>query len=323
MLLSEGSAANKRKLRRLLKDLWVNVTGPTWVRVPESLQIDTQNYCNLRCEYCNVKQNGSFKIPRGRMPTDMIKYIIRYWGRFREMRVIAPFVNGEPMLDTRLPDIFDYTQTHSYAYNLVDTNGTVYENRWLLVHPNLKIVRFTISANTFETYKQVHGVALFHKALATVEWFRKHRFPQQQIRFNYIVTKHNMDEIEGFIRRFKGFLITVFPLHRMPGIQLDSEQALGMWREPRPITVFSDGTREVNVLRKWKTCQGMSFAVMWNGLILHCTDAPPKYNYGHVYDVDMLEAWHRRNKARVTNPACQACNAKRSDWKQVLQKWLK
>lgn len=317
----------KRKLEEL---------NPTWVRAPESLQIDTLNYCSCACEYCNVRQGGSFDIPRGRMETDMIKYIIQYWGRFKEMKIIAPFVNGEPMLDDRLPMICGYTRQHSNAYNLIDTNGTPYANRRFLIDNNLRVVRFTISANTPETYEIVHGRNLFRKAIKTFEWFRDHRLPNQNIVVHFIVTKNNEHEIDEWIQRFEGFLRKVFPLHRMPGIQLDSEQSLGskrewiqspedsleQWKKTRPLFIYPDGRRERHVIPKYQTCQGMSFAVMWDGTILHCTDAPPRYNYGHVYEVDMLEAWHERNRARINNPACIACNAKRPDWDEVLRRYV-
>lgn len=326
----------ERKLRRYAKGVLQSWRGPTWVRVPESLQIDTHNYCSCRCEYCNVKEGGSFNIPRGRMPTEMIRYIIDYWGKFKEMKLIAPFVNGEPMLDKRLFDICDYTMKHSYAYNLIDTNGTPYENRHLLLHQNLKIVRFTISANTPETYKKVHGVPLFHKAIKTFEWFNKNRLPNQNIVLHFIVTRNNEHEIDEWTERFDGFLRTIFPLHRMEGIQLDSEESLGNktewvqtasqsmeeWKKTRPLMIYPDGKKQKDVIPRYKTCQGMSYAVMWDGTIMHCTDAPPKYNYGHVYEKDMLEAWHERNKARITNPVCIACNAKRPDWKEILRKYM-
>jgi len=321
-------------MRRHANDL-IEGLKPTWVRGPESLQIDTINYCTCKCEYCNVREGGPFNIPRGVMSTEMVEYIIRYWGKFREMRIIAPFMNGEPLLDKRMPQLFDLTQKCSYAYNLLDTNGTVYDNRKTLLHPNLRVVRFTISANTKETYKKVHGVNLFDKALKTFWWFIKHKDSSQRVQLHFIVTKNNEHEIENWIERFEGFTRKVFPLHRMPGIQDASEQALGTrndyihshtsfeeWKETRPLFIYPNERRERNIIPKHKTCQGMSFAVQWDGTIMHCTDAPPLYNYGHCYEVDMLKAWRLRNRARLTNPACIACNAKRPDWKETLQKYV-
>lgn len=324
-------------LHRLLKAP-VNLKehlSPTWVRIPESLQIDTTNYCVLKCEYCNVKEGGAFGIPRGVMPTRMVEYIIRYWGRFPEMKVIAPFVNGEPLLDKRMRYFFDYTELHSHAYNLLDTSGAVYKNRETLIHPNLKVVRFSISANSRETYRKVHGADLFDEALKTFWWLTDNKLPSQELQLHFMVTKHNEHEIDGWIERFDGYMRKIFPLHRMEGLQDDSEQSLGInknfvidsssikaWKQTRPLVVYPSGITERAPLPSYMTCQGMSFCVMWDGTLLHCSDAPPIYNYGNVRDTDMLEAWHRRNRARLTNPACIACNAKRPDWKKVIEKYV-
>jgi MoaA/NifB/PqqE/SkfB family radical SAM enzyme len=283
-----------------------------------------------------VKDGGAFGIPRGKMPMEMIRFIIDYWGQFPEMKVIAPFMNGEPMLDERLPEIFDYTvEKAPHAYNLIATNGNIWANRENLVHPNLRIVRFTISANTPETYERVHGVDLFSDAIKTVEWFKENRFVNQRIEFHFIVTKNNENEIEPWIERYQGFMRKVFPLHRMDGIQEDSELSLGAnteyiiktdtlenWKKTRPLQIYPDGVRRRARLDKRTTCQGMSFAVNWDGRIIHCTDAPPEYDYGHVYEKDMLDAWKERNIARINNPACIACNSKRPDWKEILEKYI-
>ena len=249
--------------------------NPTQVRVPESLQIDTLNYCQCSCIYCNVKEGGSFNIPRGRMPTEMVRHIIKYWGQFKEMKVIAPFVNGEPLLDHRLNSFCDYIAKNSNAYALIDTTGTPYENRVQLIQENLRDVRFTISANTPKTYSIVHGRPLFHKAIKTFEWFAKNHLPMQNIVLHFIVTKHNEHEIDDWIDRFDGYLRKIFPLHRMQGIQLDSENSLGSksewiqtseqsleeWKETRPLFIYPDGRRERKTDHRclqWRLGQGVS-----------------------------------------------------------------
>ena len=177
-------------------------------------------------------------------------------------------------------------------------------------------------------------VDLFEDAINTFKYVAKNRYPSQQLELHYMVTKNNEHEVKNYIKYFSGFKIKIFPLHRMPGIQLDSEKALGTdktwlqdtssleaWMATRPLFIYPNGYMERRVMPKYKTCQGMAYAVMWDGTILHCTDAPIEYNYGKIPEVDMLEAWHKRNRARLTNPACQACNARRPDWEEVLHKY--
>lgn len=313
--------------------------NPTWLRIPESIQIDTLNYCTLTlgnrtgCVFCNVKKGGSYGIPRGIMQTDMIKYILDYFGKYREVKHYAPFVNGEPLLDYRLPWFYDYVTDHTHGSVVIDTNGTNYAARERLIHPNLKQVRFSLCAADRETYEKVHGADLYRNVIKTVEWFIANKYPTQQTAFHFMVNKYNEDQINEFLDQWKGYLVKLFPLHQMPGIQGNSETSLPSekwvnngssieaWKASRPIFVYPDGYHERRVMRSYMVCQGMSFCVNHDGLILHCSDAPVEYNYGHIYKIDPLEAWQLRNRNRLTNPACQACNAKRPDWVKTLRRY--
>jgi MoaA/NifB/PqqE/SkfB family radical SAM enzyme len=332
---------------------WIDRAGgePRWVRCPQDIQIDTHNYCSCThepdengnlihkyagCCFCNVKAGGAYKIPRGRMPDDMLRYIIDYWADRRNLGVeyICPYMNGDPIIDDRLPWINEYSQRRGLKV-AVDTSGNVYENRKWLVHPNLTLLRFSISAATSETYEKVQGCPKFKEALDTFRWVAEHKYSSQQLELHFMVCKYNEHEIEDYIRLFKGYKIKLFPLHEMEGIQhastaslpenpewINVQDSLEAWKATRPIFIYPNGRRERRVMSKDRTCQGMAYAVQWDGLILHCTDAPPKYNYGHVYETDMLEAWHMRNRARLTNPACRACNAKRPDWEEVIRRYV-
>lgn len=305
---------------------------PSWLDCPQDVQIDTLNHCNLSCVFCNVKAGGPYGIPRGRMSDEMLKYIIDYWADYPQMEYICPYVNGEPLLDERLPWICEYSASKGKKV-VVDTNGTVYEHRDYLVHPNMTLVRFSLSAITRETYENTHGADRFYEALNTFHHVARHAYPSQQIELHFMVCKENEHEVEDWIKYFKGYKRKVFPLHRMPDIQLASEEALGStwiqdtstqeaWEASRPLFIYPNGMRERQVMPQYKTCQGMAYAVMWDGTILHCTDAPTEYNYGKIPDVDMLEAWHMRNRARLENPACQACNARRPDWEEVIKRYI-
>jgi len=330
---------NNKPLWKLKKNIydkysnWKESLNPSWVYCPQDVQIDTLNYCSAKCEFCNVKEGGAYDIPRGRMEDWMLKYIIDYWSFFPQMKNICPYVNGEPLLDDRIPWLCDYSMKLGKQI-VIDTNGNVYKNRHYLVHPNITFLRFSICAITRETYEKVHGVDKFEDAINTFKYVAKKRYSTQQIALHFMVTKNNEHELKNYIKFFNGFKIKIFPLHRMPGIQLDSEKSLGTdktwlqdsssleaWKATRPLFVYPNGYMERQVMPKYKTCQGMAYAVMWDGTILHCTDAPIEYNYGKIPEKDMLEAWHERNRARINNPACIACNAKRPDWKEALYKY--
>lgn len=328
------------------------VRKPSWVHCPENIQIDTHNYCNLwmgegtGCIHCNVKPMKSpedkkrdWKLPRGRMPSEMIKYIIEYWSK-HGAKTIAPYINGEPMLDGRLPWICDVSRENKMRV-VVDTNATLFDRRKQLIHPSLAEVRMTVSAVTSETYKIVHGKDLFREANATVNWVLKNRLPNQYPLVYFITNEYNKSEIFDYIKKWKNKLhIVIFPLHEVTGIQKASDKArpkeVDYWGDltkkitgsyPKqaysPIDIYPDGSRRTRYFCHYVACQGShSFSVSWNGLLLHCTDIPYKYNYGHIYDNDMLEVWHKRNLAKIDHPACSVCNVRNPRHDEILRRYL-
>jgi len=332
------------KSREIYRNLRETIQGPVWVKHPTNVQIDTHNYCNLwmqgkGCIHCNVKPGGGWNLPRGWMPTEMIEYIIRYWGK-HGCKSVAPYINGEPLLDDRLPWICDISRKNG-MHVLLDSNVTLYDQRRMLVHSNMKQVRCSFSAITPETYEIVHGADLYQEALATIEWFLKNRRPSQYPMLYFITDKYNQHELLPYIKKWMGRAhLTLFPLHEVEDIQTESEKTrpedLSYWdkltlkivgeipyQKSRPIDLFVDGRAEVRYFGPSNTCQGThSFSVAWTGQLLHCTDIPYSFNYGHIYDRDMLEVWHERNIAKIGHPACSVCNVRHPKHDEILRKYL-
>lgn len=343
---------------------------PEWIDHPTNLQLDTHNYCNLwldpgctGCIYCNVKPSAGWELPRGLMDTKMIVDLMSYWSN-RGMKSVAPYIDGEPMLDPRIPGICDLAETME-MYVVVDTNGAlrditkypVYEQlqdegyegytdaRENLIHPAMREVRFSFSANTPETYEICHGGPYFKEVTENIEYFLENKHEDQTARLYFITNKHNLDEIDEYIEKWEGRAwITLFPIHEVPDIQLSSEKTrptvTGYWnhvteritgKKPkmpfRPIDIRIDGTSKSRTFRPWITCQGThSFSVAWTGDILHCTDIPYKYNYGNVYDEngrirDLVEIWRERNRNKLTHEACQKCNVRNPDHNDILMRY--
>lgn len=348
---------------------------PDWIDHPTNLQIDTHNYCNLwldpgctGCIYCNVKPGAGWEIPRGYMPSTMIEDLVEYWGP-RKMKSVAPYIDGEPGMDPRLPWIGDIAQEQG-MYVVIDTNGAVedltkyklyddlLENDQLfddrddlsnarenIIHPNMKEVRFSFSANSPEVYEINHGGPYFDRVTEHIEYFLENKHEDQIARLYFITNKHNLDEIDDYIEKWeRRAWITLFPLHEVPDIQLSSEKtkpsAQNYWnritkrltgKKPempyRPIDIRLDGSKRSRTFRPWITCQGThSFSVAWTGELLHCTDIPYEYNYGHVYDEngevrDLISVWKERNRNKYSHEACQKCNVRNPDHNKILLRY--
>jgi len=305
---------------------------PTWLTQPSSIQLDTHNYCNLKCEYCNVQ--GSFNLPRGEMPLETVEYVLKYFGeRKTKLWCVAPFMNGEPLLDNRLPQIMDLAEQYCKTSCVIDTNATIYENRQFLLHPNLRLVRFTISAATAETYEKVHGKPFLDKALATFYWFLKHKRPNQKAWLHFIATKNNIHELDLWINRFKGVGRTVFPVHsgilQNTASQVQLKEFHSFLEDASPNEPFAINEKnKVISLQPWRNkkfapCQCWDvISIGWNGEIMQCMDFPYRYNYGKVGETDLLEAWRRRIQNRMDNPCCKSCTVRLPNWKKIMDRWI-
>lgn len=305
--------------RRLI----AKIHGPIWTRQPESLQMDTINNCDLDCIYCNPQH--SFNLPHGKMPTELYQQVVSYFAG-TPLFCVGNFMNGEPMLDTRLWDFCEYTMKHNGAMNVIDTNGTITENRKNLLHPNLKMVRFTISAATPETYLRVHRKPYFDKAEQTLQFYLANRHPTQKAWLHFIVNKENEHELDTWLKRHPGIGKTVYNVHRGEGIQLNSEIAKGNLSREN-FYVYPNG-KIVPVANKqvqqYKPCPCYDLmGISWDGRILECVDFPYQYNYGKVGEVDLLAAWRERLRNKMDNACCNGCSLRFKGYKVLLDKWVR
>jgi MoaA/NifB/PqqE/SkfB family radical SAM enzyme len=311
--------------RVLYRKLRLKLGKPVWVDYPENIQFDTQNQCNLSCQYCNVKIGGCYNLPRGKIPLEIYETVLRHFGKKRGMWSISQFMNGEPTLDERLPKLVSLAMKHTGTPSLIDTNGTVTANRHLLLHPNLRLVRFTISAATRDTYRIVHGKDLFDDAVKNFKWFNEHKYPSQRAWLHFITTEDNKHEVDKWIQLFRGYGRTIFPVHVSP-MQKNSIEVKHKEWQPRPFAVYPDGsthTVKPEPTSPYYPCPCWSIlAIGFNGEIMQCCDYPYKYNYGKVGEVDLDEAWKERNKVGFDNECCKDCSLKFSHGTKIFQKYV-
>ncbi len=307
----------------LRRKVYTKLNGPIWSYSPESLMIDTHNNCTLQCRHCNPQ--GSFNLPHGRMPTEMVQKIIRYY-RGYPLFCVAPFMNGEPTLDERLWDTCEYTLRYNGAQNVMDSNGTVVAGRKNLLHPNLKLVRFTISAVTPETYEVVHGKPYFHIAEETLAFYLKNKHPHQRAWLHFIVNKENQHEVDAWIKRHQGIGRTVYILHEGKGIQLNSAKMQGDAIK-QSYYIYPDGTKKLVAnpeVMKYAPCPCYGLlGISWQGDLLECCDFPYKFNYGNIKDVDMQEMWRERLRNKMDNECCNSCSLRFPNWKTTINKWVR
>jgi len=288
---------------------------PMWVDCPENIQFDTTGKCNLNCIYCNPQNNRW--TPKRDMDFEIVKTVLDYF-KGKPLWSASPFMNGEPLLYGDLTRFLDYAEKCKLPC-VLDSNGTLYENRKLLLHPNLKVVRFTISAITPETYEKVHGKPLFFEALDTIYWFKQNKLPSQELWLHFIENKYNLHEREKWLNHFWNINKTVFPIHSS-SLQPNSVRTDSGGQK---FKVLAGGKVEY-YNHQYVPCQCWdTMNISLDGKIIQCSDFPDKVSYGMVGEVDLLEAWRERNLNKMDNIYCNSCSLRLPNWKKLMDRYVR
>ena len=292
---------------------------PLWAVQPQSLQIDTQTACSLRCKYCNPQgcyvQNLSQKI----LPMSSIDSLLE---ALHEQKVfinyVRPWMNGDPLLEPRLKEINAKIKKELGSRIDIFTNGVAYDNRHLLHDKNINDIRFTISAANEELYNIVHGRPKFSDALKTLDWVTRHKYFYQRLWINFVLFDENAHNLAEWKKMFENYRQDVRCLHlgesRKQSKNLsDFDVELQNRRE----AFFERLDREERPC----SCFG-NMAISCEGNMLLCCDVDYKFNWGHVEEIDVMEAYRKRLDVGLDHTACRDCNQKNPHWKELFEKYV-
>ncbi|MFX1392819.1 MAG: radical SAM/SPASM domain-containing protein [Promethearchaeota archaeon] len=91
-----------------------------------SIQIQTQSYCNLNCQFC---PNNKINREHGKMPLDLFNKIINELSELNYTGEIMLYLQNEPLLDKRMINLINIT--HKKCPNAIIglySNGTILTN---------------------------------------------------------------------------------------------------------------------------------------------------------------------------------------------------
>ena len=116
------------------------------------LQIETTTFCNAKCWFC-----PNHLVPKRHMDMDLIRSIV---DSTRGLGLVyRPFGLGDPLVDTRMPEICRYIKQDRTARVEIHTNGEpMTEKMELNIAPYVDTVRFSIDGFTPETFDVSRGI---------------------------------------------------------------------------------------------------------------------------------------------------------------------
>jgi len=310
---------NSTLFRAINKVKTKTANKPMWAFQPSSLQLDTTNKrCTLNCVYCNP-QNLFVDSGQGDLPLETIDYIVNELKRNKFLvNNFYPFMNSDPLLETRLPAIVEMAKKALHCSTLISTNGVLYSRRHLLADKNINDVCFTVSAATNELYEKIHGKPLFDNVLATISWLKRNKHWNQRINLRYILFGQNLHELESWKKLFSEFNQEIRCLHcggdrnQSNTLEVDN-RVIEKYRRDK-FTALVEGGEPCN-------CFG-NLAISYDGRIMQCCDLPYEHNWGHVEEVDLAEVWNKRLDIGLDHPGCRGCVQKNPHWRELFEKFV-
>jgi len=113
---------------------------------------------------------------------------------------------AEPLLYKEFPDVLDVVKNHYFVHSEYVTNGMLLNETIMekSVEADIKTVQLSFDGAKQETIESIRKGASFNKIIEKINQFNKiksiHKSKHPVIRFNYVIMKDNITEVEDVIR---------------------------------------------------------------------------------------------------------------------------
>ena len=196
--------------------------------LPASLNIEVNSSCNHSCVVCPYHaQTASHSIGSHVMDFEMVKKILDEASRLGIGRKeVGFYMNGEPFLYPKLPDVIRYAKTKGFPYTYLTTNGSMStpERLKAVVDAGLDSIRFSVNGCNREQYKEFHGRDDFDRVCEHIRFlseYRKKSGSDIGVSISCVITKKT-DGIQNEVRElFSAFVddIIFIPVLVMPAMR--------------------------------------------------------------------------------------------------------
>jgi MoaA/NifB/PqqE/SkfB family radical SAM enzyme len=255
----------------------------------KSIQLESSTLCNGHCEFC---PRFDMTRPEGEMSDDLFHKIV---GEAMEMgvKIISPFLNGEPFLFSRLFEWLDYLSARGIGFVLY-TNA---------------------SAMTKEKAEKINRYPLLIDLIFSMHGYDKVSY-ESQMHFPYEKVKDNIDYFISIAKvPYQIYMLDTAINH--PGI----DQFMKTWEgSTRFIAKYTNwaGKRSSSMQGVKIPCERIltEMTIYWDGRVnLCCMDSDAGVILGDVNRRSIKEIWESnqlmRDKHRALDfsmPLCKFCN---------------
>ena len=265
-----------------------------WGR-PASISVEPTTSCNLRCPQCPSGLRA-FSRNTGAMEFEVYKNIIDQLKG--HLSYLLLYFQGEPYLNPSFFRMVNYANQQN-IYTATSTNGH-YLSQYAKATVESGLSRLIISVDgvTQRSYEKYRVGGKLEKVLEgtrkLIEWKRKLRSSHPQVIFQFLMMKHNEDEINEMKKLASE--IGVDRLTFKTTQIYDYEQNKDLIPENAHLSRYKKSVDGKYVIKNrllnhcWKMWHATVFT--WDGNIVPCCfDKDAKYKMGNIQDKKFDEIW--------------------------------
>ena len=282
----------------------------------ESVSVEVNNICNLKCKLCPVqgltRQKGSIKFNDFKIIVDKLKK--------SGVKHIDLMMSGEMTLNPHLFDMIRYV--HKIGLTVfVATNGTSPKTKELIeAEPDgIEFAMDGISKETEEYYRVNSNFDKVSKHLQELCTYRDKLKKKTKIIWQFIVMRHNEHEVKDAIKLAKKLgvnQISFKPLSLVEGFSEEDKRTLAEKWLPRKWS-HSRYDKKIDVNKPLLCPAIFGPMILYNGdVALCCYDINGKYVAGNILKEESFEKiWKskrfrnlRKNVIKNELPICKKCS---------------
>ena len=281
---------------------------------PLILMVEPTNRCNFSCPLCD-KGADKLSRPEGIMPVENLEKILAEAGA--GLKMVLLWNQGEPLINKNLPAMIK-SLSEKDVFTIVSTNGSlVSRNAQRIVDSGLDELIISLDGSKKETYDLYRMGGDFDEIIKGVKELAAVRGKKLKplISLQFLLLKHNIDEIEDFkrLRKETGADRILWKTVQV-STRTEAEEYLPNDTE---FSRYSDRSAS-QVKKRSLDCRRIIYSAVvdWNGnMVPCCFDKDEKHVMGNVLERNFNEVWFseemmkfRRNIASGRMPEmCHNC----------------
>jgi molybdenum cofactor biosynthesis enzyme MoaA len=165
METSQQTGFIESQIASMNRDLVLSLTPP----FPQNILLEPSSGCNHRCVFCS-RQYGLGRMAR-LLSIELARRIL-VEGFQLGSREAGFYLDGEPLLHPKLPEMVNIASQVGYKYLYMTTNGALFNpsRQDQLIQAGLNSVKYSINAGNPEEYRSIHGRDDFEQVLENLEY---------------------------------------------------------------------------------------------------------------------------------------------------------